>query len=84
MSGKFLTDALPAASAVAITPSDSVDLETPTRGLYVGAAGNVKVDMVDNGTAIVFTGLAAGVIHPIRCKRVYSTGTSATGLVGVY
>jgi hypothetical protein len=33
---------------------------------------------------VTFTGLAAGVIHPIAAKRVYATGTGATGIVGVY
>jgi hypothetical protein len=49
----------------------------------VNAAGDVKVDFVDSGTAIVLPGLLVGVVYPFRVKRVYDTGTTATGLVGL-
>lgn len=78
------TDSSPAIHAVAITPSDATDLTNGTRGLYVGVTGNVKVDMLGGDTAITFVGLAAGVVHPLRVSRVYSTGTTATSIVGVY
>lgn len=74
----------PANSAVAVTPHDSNDLATVARGLYVGVSGDVKVDMLGTGTAIVFTGLVAGVVHPLRVTRVYSTDTTATNIVAVY
>ncbi len=73
----------PAFGAVAITPSDDTDLTFVTRGIYVGVAGNLKVDMED-GTTVIFVGLAAGMIHPIRAKRIYATLTTATSIVGVY
>lgn len=73
----------PSEGGFSITPNDSTDLSISTRGLYVGVTGDVKVDFV-NGTSVTFVGLAAGVIHPIRARRVYSTGTTATSLVGVY
>lgn len=79
--GDGLTD--PARFAVAVTPNDGADLATVTRGLYVGVAGNVKVDMAD-GDTVTFVALAAGVIHALRVARVYSTGTTATNIVGVY
>ena len=59
--------------------------------LYVGGAGNVQVVMADRSledgataqTAdkTLFTALAAGVVHPIRVKRVLATGTTATAIV---
>jgi hypothetical protein len=73
----------PAQSAAAITPNDSTALTQTTRGVYVGAAGNLKVDMADSST-VTFTGLAAGMVHPIAVKKVYATGTTATGIIGVY
>ena len=69
--------------AVAVTPSNTEDLATTTNGIYVGGAGNLKVDM-SNGTTITFTALAVGVIHPLAVKRVYATGTTATVIVAVY
>jgi hypothetical protein len=73
----------PAEHAVEITPSDSTDLAISTRGLYVGASGDVTLDTV-GGETVTFVGLAAGIIHPIRARRVRATGTDATGIVGVY
>lgn len=73
----------PAEHAAAITPNDGADLANTTRGIYVGGSGNLKVTMV-GGEQVTFTGLAAGIIHPIRAARVWSTGTTATSIVGVY
>ena len=67
----------PAAHAAAVTPHNTNDLTTATRGIYVGASGDVKVDMLGGETGITFVGLAAGIIHPIRATRIYSTGTTA-------
>ena len=74
----------PATHAFAITPHNTNDLAYVTRGLYVGVSGDVKVDMRGGESAVVFTGLAAGVIHPLRVKRLYDTDTDATNIVGVY
>lgn len=71
----------PSASAAAVTPHDTNRIN-PTRGLYVGVSGDLKVMMLD-GTAVTFVGLAGGVIHPITCVMVYSTGTTATGIVAL-
>lgn len=53
-------------------------------GLYVGA-GTLKIKTI-NGTVVTFADgeLAAGVCHPLRISRVYSTGTTATDLKLVY
>jgi hypothetical protein len=80
----YLVEGRPAASAAAITPNDSADLSNVTRGIYVGGGGNVKVDMNDTGTAVVFYNVPVGVVLPIRAARVYSTGTTATNLVALY
>lgn len=70
---------LAARNAMAVTPSDIVDLpQVSYFGLFVTVTGNVKVDMAGSGTAITFTGLAANTVLPIAARRVYSTGTTAT------
>jgi len=51
-------------------------------GLYVGVAGDVKVDFADVGTAIVLTALPVG-FHPMNISKVYQTGTAATNMVGL-
>lgn len=71
-----------AQAAVSITPNDSTVINT-VRGIYVGVTGDVKVDMSD-GSTVTFVGLSSGGIHPIAARKVYATGTTATGIVGVY
>ena len=66
----------------AVSPSDSVDLTDNTRGLYVGVSGDVKVNL-ELGATITLVGLAAGVIHPIKVRRVWATGTDATSIVAL-
>ena len=73
----------PAHHAVAVTPHDSNDI-TETRGLYVGVSGDVKVNMASGASAVVFTAVAAGMVHPLRVTRVYSTDTDATNIVALY
>lgn len=69
--------------AAAITTSDTATSDDPTRGIYVGGSGNIKVDMVSGGT-VTFSAVAAGTILPIQVTRVYATGTTATLLIGLY
>jgi len=73
----------PARSAFSVTPNDSVDVSYVTRGLYVGATGDIKVTMAD-GDTVTLNSIAAGIVHPLRVSRVWSTGTTATGIVGIY
>ena len=57
--------------------------DDPTRAIYVGNSGNLKVDMVSGGT-VTFSNLTAGTLLPIQVVRVYATGTTATLLIGLY
>lgn len=74
----------PAENAVAVTPHDSTDLTYATRALYVGGAGNLSVETVGGQSAVVFVGVTAGTILPIRVTRVNSTSTTATSIVALY
>lgn len=69
--------------AVGITPSDSSDLAQPV-SVYVGGGGAVKVTPAGAATPVTFVGLTAGQLVPVQVIRVWATGTTATGLVGVY
>ena len=73
----------PAKSAAAVTPADGADLGTVARSLYVGGGGDVKVDMAGSGT-VTFVAVPAGSILPVRAKRVYATGTTATNIVALW
>jgi hypothetical protein len=78
----LLNNIQPAKSAANVSPNDTININE-TKGLYVGASGDVKADMWD-GTTVTFTALSAGVTHPLSVKRVYATGTTATGIVALY
>ncbi len=67
----------------AVTPNDSADLANFAAALFVGGAGAVKVDTV-GGSTLTLTGVAAGSLLPIRVKRVYSTGTTATNIAALW
>ena len=77
--------AAPAVHAVAVTPSDTVDLVNVSRALYVGGAGDVKVNMLGGESAVVFTAVPAGTILPVRATRVWATtpGSAATAIVAL-
>lgn len=72
----------PATQFFAITKSDSTDL-TGVRAIYVGGAGDVAVMGEYDTVATTLTAVPAGTIIPGRLKRVMSTNTTATGIVGM-
>jgi hypothetical protein len=72
----------PHPNAVAVTPSDSTDLTNVSDMLVIGAGGTLAVNMLNTG-AQSFT-VVAGQQLPIRVTRVWSTGTSATGIVSLW
>ena len=81
-SGRQAHLADPASHAFAVTPSDAADLDNWALALYVGTAGDVRVDTW-GGETVTFANVPAGVL-PVRVKRVYATGTTAAGIVGLY
>lgn len=72
----------PAANAVAITPSDTANIGSASRALYVGTSGNLTVIML-GGQTVLFSAINAG-WHPLRVTRVMSTGTTATNIVAIW
>ena len=68
--------------AAAVTPSDSADLPQFSV-IYVGGAGNVKVTTAQ-GSAVTFSGVQSGGVLPVRVRRVWATGTTATTMTAVY
>lgn len=68
-----------------VTPSDGADLEEVTRSVMVAAAGDLRVTLRDHpvGEAITLPALQPGYPYPFRIRRVWATGTSATGIIGL-
>lgn len=71
----------PAEGHFSITPADS-DFSITPRAIYCGGAGNVVVR--SKSDVDVTYAVLAGTYLLIRAKQVRVTGTTATGLVGLY
>lgn len=69
---------------VPVTPNDTTGLSYSTRALYVGTAGNLNVSAYDDkDTPTLFVNVAAGTTLDIAVSKVYSTGTTASNIVGL-
>lgn len=76
-----LTD--PAFDGFGITPDDGTDLSQVTRAVWVGNGGSVIVVLAGGGQ-VTLANVVGGSILPIQAKRILATGTTASGLVGLY
>lgn len=78
-----LSEPGPGQILVAVTPSDTVNLVNGVcRAIHVNGAGNVKFSDA-RGNAVTVT-LVAGMPIPYAASRIWSTGTTATGIFAVY
>ena len=75
----------PAKQLVNITPDDGSNLTNNVRGIYVGSGGNLNVVAVNDadGATQTLTAVPTGCVVPIVTKRVMSTGTTASLLIGL-
>lgn len=72
-----------AQGGIAVSSSDSNELSPYSRALYVGTSGDVKVTHLD-GSVAVYPAVPAGMVLPVSCKLVWSTGTTASNIVNMY
>lgn len=72
----------PVRKAVTVTTSDTVDLDSVPRALWIGGDGDVAVIMADDTASVVLKN-ASGLV-PVMVKRVLATGTTATYIVALY
>lgn len=76
----------PATRVFAITPSDQVDVPGSfTRAVRVGGtAGDVCVTGIDDDplTKTIIPNVQIGETLPIAAKKIWATGTTATGITG--
>lgn len=71
------------AGGQAVTPSDSASLTKTSRGIFVGSAGDLTVEMED-GSNVLFANVGNSVLLPIRANKVLDTGTDATDITVIY
>ena len=71
----------PAGAGESLSVSTSVS--ALTRAVWVGGAGNMRVDL-ENGSTLTFDGIKAGSLLPIRVTRLRSLSTTATNIIGIW
>jgi hypothetical protein len=67
----------------AIVPSDSTNLPGAISAFTVGVTGTVAVDTSGGSKNVALT-CVAGWTYTLQVTKVYSTGTSATGINGYW
>lgn len=72
----------PSGDGVVLTKSDTDELATKTRALYVGGAGDLNVVM-NSGRTVLFSAVPAGTVLPIKIKQLLSASTTATLVVAL-
>lgn len=72
----------PGDGSAAVTPNDSTDLAQVARSLFVQVGGTVKFTALD-GTVDTWT-VPDNFLVPVQVARVWSTGTTATGIHAIY
>ena len=68
--------------AITVTPSDTTNFASPIRALYVGAGGDLAIVPSGDDSPVILRSAVTGSFLPISIKRVDSTNTTATDLVG--
>ena len=81
--GEINVDSLQGSSAFSITPNDDTNLISTTIALYVGFSGDVNIICSGDTNAVTFFNVPGGSFLPIKTKRVLSSGTTASGIVGL-
>jgi hypothetical protein len=75
----------PAVTIATVTKSDTTnDPAGPFRGFCMSEAGDIKIRTEKGDDVTLVSGaLAAGIIHPLRIVRVFSTGTGSQTIYGI-
>lgn len=88
MSGRHAScdSTVSSSGATSVTPSDTADLANVTNRVYVGTGGTMRVTFARqaDGQFINFANLPAGAVLEIQVKRIWLTGTGATGIVAMW
>lgn len=81
--GEVDVDGLQGSSAFTITPNDGEDLASITTGVYVGFTGNLSIICSGDTNPVTLFNVPGGSFLPLQVKRVRSSSTTASGLVGI-
>lgn len=73
----------PHEDAHVVVPADASDIAPFATRLWIGGAGNIKVNTLA-GSTVTIVGIPAGTLLPLTVTRVFSTGTTATSIVALH
>lgn len=73
----------PAIDGQAVTPSNTSDLPHVSRAIYIGASGDIAVELV-SGASVTFKSVPAGAMMPLRARKILSTGTTGSEIVALW
>lgn len=67
----------------AVTPSDTVELPSIPKRLYIGGAGNVVLAGIEGAISpdVTYLAVPAGTYLYVAAQFVRATGTTATGII---
>lgn len=60
-----------------------VNFSAPSRGIYVGVAGDLSLVVYGKGNTVVFPNVPVG-IFPAQATKVNAAGTTASGLRAIW
>ena len=67
-----------------VTPDNLQDLARAGAQLYVSNGGDVRVNVTGSASPITIFGVPSGSYIPVLVDRVYSAGTTASGILALY
>lgn len=80
----FEQDNSPALNGFVIIPDNNTETTQVTRALYIGSGGDLNVLLRDDLTPVLLKNTQSGTMLPLRVKKVLSTNTTATNIIGLY
>ena len=67
-----------------ITPSDSTNMHSTSRALWVGTGGDLNIARESDGQSRIFRNVPSGYMLPVATVRVNSTNTTASNIVALF
>ena len=65
-------------SAVDYVPTKKIN------GVFIGTGGNIKIDLAESGTSVIYKNLADGSFLPAHITKIYTADTTASDIVAYW
>lgn len=81
MFSEYIVPSMPSV-AYAVGTSDSDEFDNGIH-IYVGVQGDIKIVPELGNEPVTFLNFPAGLVLPVKVKKIFATGTTASNLVGI-